>query len=176
AGQRARRQQHFALDVNQRRRHVNKFRGHIHVQFFQLMQIIEVLRGDFRDSNVVDIHLLLFDQIQQQVQRPFVHGNLDFVGHLLRGRFHSFLLGFFRAAPRHLVSWRRHFRHSPLAACFPPPPISCRLFSQPNTASRTRAIVPCATFRALFEPSSRSSNTCFGFFSYFTRRSRTGVI
>ena len=34
-----RRQQHFAFDVNQRCCHVNKFRGNVHVQFFQFVQV-----------------------------------------------------------------------------------------------------------------------------------------
>src|SRR4029077_11017915 len=59
--------------------------------------------------------------------------------------------------------------HAPLATSF-------RFFSQPKTASRTRPIVSCATVRAFFEPASKISSTCFGFFSYFTLRSRTGAI
>src|SRR5437773_3462815 len=41
------------------------------------------------------------------------------------------------------------------------PPISFRFFSHPNTASLTLSIVPCATFLAFFDPSSKISNTRF---------------
>src|SRR5882724_7080576 len=78
-GQRIRRQQHLRFDVDQRRRHINKFRRHIHVQLFQFVQVVEVLRRDLRNLNIVNIHLLLFDQIQQQVQRPLIHRYIDFV-------------------------------------------------------------------------------------------------
>src|SRR3989442_8348560 len=168
------------------------------------MQIIKVLRGNHRNLNVVNIHLLLLDQIQQQVQRPLIHRDLYFVRRLRRGSLRLVVRTHLRVLLRHLISRRRHSfslvaaglsRHLPsktrintegtenaehtekisyaLAAA---PPISFLFFSQPKTASRTRSIVPCATLRALFEPSSRISSTPFGFFSHFTLRSRIGAI
>src|SRR6267143_2273549 len=91
--QRIRRQQHFRLDVNQRSRHINKFRRNIHVQLFQFVQILQILRRDFRNLYVVNIHLLLLNQIQQQVQWPLIHRYIYFVR-----RRHSFLLFFLLCA------------------------------------------------------------------------------
>jgi hypothetical protein len=44
------------------------------------MEIVEVLRSDFGDLDVVDVHFLLFDEVEQEVERTFVHGDGDFVG------------------------------------------------------------------------------------------------
>ena len=52
--------------------HVNKIRRDIDIEFFDLMEIIEILFGDFGDGNIVDVHLLLADQIKQQIERAFV--------------------------------------------------------------------------------------------------------
>ena len=71
-GERVGRQKHFRLDVDQSRGHINKVRRHVDVQLFQLVEIFEVLRGDQRNLNVVDIHFLLLDQIKKQVQRSLV--------------------------------------------------------------------------------------------------------
>ena len=46
----------------------------------------------------------------------------------------------------------------------------------PNTAARTRAIVPCAVFRARADPSARISCTRAGWDSNSRRRARTGAI
>src|SRR5204862_6752810 len=74
------------------------------------------------------IHLLLLDQIQQTFQWACLARVLYFVGHLLRGRFHSFLLRLFRAATRHLVSRRRHmFTDFPLSH-----PCSCSSVPDPH--------------------------------------------
>src|SRR5216683_6260941 len=54
--------------------------------------------------------------------------------------------------------------------------ISARLSLQLNTASRTRAIVFCATSRAFAEPSSIICRTLPGCAAYSSRRARTGSI
>src|SRR5712672_3388424 len=71
-----------------------------------------------------------------------------------------------------------HFQLHPRSITLPHPaaPTSLRLSFQWETDSLTRSIVPCATARAFFDPASRISNTCFGFFSCFSLRSRTGAI
>src|SRR5229473_6288874 len=158
------------------------------------MQIIKILRGNHRNLNVVNIHLLLLDQIQQQVEGPFIHRDLYFVGRLRRGSLRLVLRAHLRVLLRHLISRRRHSfslvaaglsRHLPSKtrintegtenaehaekisyALAAAPPISFLFFSQPKTASRTRSIVPSATPPALFDPASKISNTPFGFFSY----------
>src|SRR5216683_4814807 len=53
---------------------------------------------------------------------------------------------------------------------------SARFSFQLNTASRTRAIVFCATSRAFTEPSSRIRKTLSGCAAYSSRRARTGSI
>ena len=47
-------------------------RGNVHVEFADALDIGEILRGDFRDGDVVDIDILLANQIEQQVERAFV--------------------------------------------------------------------------------------------------------
>src|SRR5262245_10586502 len=75
------RQQQTALDVNQRRRHHQKFTGNIKIELLHQVQILEVLRRDERDWYVVDVHLMLFDQVDQQIERSLerLKPNLDVV-------------------------------------------------------------------------------------------------
>src|SRR5260370_27178529 len=77
------------------------------------MEIIKILGGNQRNLNVVNIHLLLLDQIQQQVEGPVVHRDVDLVAAAFRGgplcallrvRF----LGLFHAFSCQLASRRRH--------------------------------------------------------------------
>ena len=42
------------------------------VEGSRFRHVLHVLGGDLGDGNVVDVDLILPDQIQQQVQRPFV--------------------------------------------------------------------------------------------------------
>src|SRR6266571_1883935 len=72
------------------------------------MQIIKILRGNQRNLNVVNIHLLLLDQVQQQVQRPLIHGYLYFVRRLRRGSLRLVLRAHLRVLLRHLISRCRH--------------------------------------------------------------------
>ena len=64
------RQQHPRLDVNERGRHDEELAGHVEVQFLHQVEVVEILLRDQRDRNVVDIHLVLLDQVQQQIERP----------------------------------------------------------------------------------------------------------
>ncbi len=61
------RQQHFGLDMDQGRRHVDELRAQIDIHFARFVHILQVLRGDGRDGDILDVDLLLADQIQQQV-------------------------------------------------------------------------------------------------------------
>ena len=72
-------QQRLRLDVNQRRRHHQELAGHGDVQLAHRGQVFEVLRRDARDGNVVDGHLFFANEVEQQVERPFKIGQLDFV-------------------------------------------------------------------------------------------------
>ena len=78
--QRVGREKHFGFDVDEGGGHVDEFGGDIDVLDFELMEVVEVLRSDFGDLDVVDVHFLLFDEVEQEVERPFVHGDGDFVG------------------------------------------------------------------------------------------------
>src|SRR5262249_10560380 len=82
-------QQTAALQVNEVGRHHDEFAGQFDVQFFEGLKIFEVLAGDALERNVVDVDLVLFDQIQQQVERPFKDLQLNFVigVHLSAGDF-----------------------------------------------------------------------------------------
>ena len=63
--------------MDQRRRHVDEVAGDVDIQLFELVQVIEILLGDFGDGNIVDVHLLLANQIEQEIERPFVHRQID---------------------------------------------------------------------------------------------------
>ena len=62
-GERVGREKHFGFDVNECGGHVDELGGDIDVLDFELMEIVEVLRSDFGDLDVVDVHFLLFDEI-----------------------------------------------------------------------------------------------------------------
>ena len=71
------RQQHLALDVDQRRRHHQEFAGDVEVELLHQVQVLEVLLGDDRDLDVVDVHLVLLDQMNEQIERAFERLQLD---------------------------------------------------------------------------------------------------
>ncbi len=66
--------------MNQRRGHVDEVGGNVDIEFFELVQVVEILLGDFGDGDVVNVHLLLADQIEQQVERTLVSGQIDAIG------------------------------------------------------------------------------------------------
>ena len=66
------RQQHFGLDMDQGGRHVHEFGPQIDIHFPRLIHVLQVLRSDGCDRDVLDIDLLSADQVQQQVQRPVI--------------------------------------------------------------------------------------------------------
>ena len=74
------RQQHLRFDVDQRRRHVDEIGRNVYIQLFELVEIIEILLGDLGDGNVVDVHLLLANQIEQKIERAFVRRQIDAIG------------------------------------------------------------------------------------------------
>jgi hypothetical protein len=71
------RQQHLALDVDQRRRHHQELAGDVEVQLLHQVQVLEVLPGDDRDLDVVDVHLVLLDQMNEQIERALEGLQLD---------------------------------------------------------------------------------------------------
>ena len=79
-GERVGRKQHFRFDVDQRRGHVDEVGRDVDIELFELVEVIEILLGDFGDGNVVDVHLLLADQIEQEIERAFVRRQIDAIG------------------------------------------------------------------------------------------------
>ena len=78
-GERVGREKHFRFDVDERGGHVDEFGGDVDVLDFELVEVVEVLRGDFGDLDVVDVHFLLFDEIEQEVEGTFVDRDVDAV-------------------------------------------------------------------------------------------------
>ncbi len=73
------RQQLARLEAHQAGSHHQKLPGLAEVGLFQRRQMFEILVGDGRDGNVPGLELVLFHEIQQQVERPFEYGQPDFV-------------------------------------------------------------------------------------------------
>ncbi len=65
------RQQRPRLDVDQRGRHDQELTRHIQIHLLHQIDVLEVLVRDEGDRNVVDVHLMLLDEVQQQVERSF---------------------------------------------------------------------------------------------------------
>ena len=87
-------QQHPALDVQKRRRHHEEFAGDIHILIFHLLHIFQILVRDRHDGNIIDIDLVLFDQVHEQIHRTLKHLELKRDRHitlsLLQRRFPLF--------------------------------------------------------------------------------------
>jgi len=52
----------------------------VQIQFLHHDDVVEVLFRDKRDRNVIDVHLILLDEVDQQIERPLELGDLDGVG------------------------------------------------------------------------------------------------
>src|SRR5262249_21811277 len=75
-----RRQQQLRFDVNQRRSHHQKIARDGDVQLLHQLEISQVLLGDVRDRDVVDVDFVFSDQIEQQVEWPLKDFQLNAVG------------------------------------------------------------------------------------------------
>jgi len=64
------RQQHPRLDVDERRRHHEELPGDVEIHLLHQVDVLDVLRRNQRDGDVVDADLVALDQVQQQVERP----------------------------------------------------------------------------------------------------------
>ncbi len=73
------RQERFRFDVDQRGGHVDEVGGDIDVVLFELMDIFQILAGNFGDGDIVNIDVLLANQVEQQVERAFVLFEADFI-------------------------------------------------------------------------------------------------
>ena len=65
------RKKHFRLDAHKCRRHYKKFTHHIHIFRIHLTDIVEILLCDQNNGNIINIHFIFFNQMQQQIQRSF---------------------------------------------------------------------------------------------------------
>ena len=73
------RQQAAAFQVNEIGRHHDEFAGNLDIQFFECLEIFEVLASDPLNRNVIDIDFVLFDQVKQEIERPLENLKLDLV-------------------------------------------------------------------------------------------------
>jgi hypothetical protein len=46
----------------------------------ELVEVVEILARDLGDRDVVDVDFLLFDEIEQEIERAVVHVEMNFVG------------------------------------------------------------------------------------------------
>jgi len=67
------------FQVHQVRRHDDELRGEVDVEEFEGIDVIEILFGDFLDGDRVDIELVLFDEVEQEIERALEDFELDFV-------------------------------------------------------------------------------------------------
>ena len=77
------RQKHAGLDMDQGGGHHQKFPGDLEIQLFHEFQGRQILTGDIRDGDIVDIQLVLPDQVQQKVHRAFEDGQSDLIMRLM---------------------------------------------------------------------------------------------
>jgi hypothetical protein len=73
------RQQAAAFKVNEVCRHHDEFAGKFDVELLEGLKIFEVLASNALDRNVVDVDLVLFDQVKQEVERSFEDLELNLV-------------------------------------------------------------------------------------------------
>ena len=66
--------------MDQRRRHHQELTGDVEIQVLHQLDVVEVLLGDQRDRDVVDVHLVLANEVQEQIERPLEGVELDLVG------------------------------------------------------------------------------------------------
>ena len=77
--------------MDERRRHHQELARDVEVEFLHQLEVVEVLLRDERDRDVVDVHLVLLDEVEQQVERPLEILQADRI--VLEDRF-EFELGF----------------------------------------------------------------------------------
>jgi hypothetical protein len=67
--ERARGEQEAGLDPHQGGRHHQELAGHIEVEKAHRLDGLQVLAGDMRDRDVVDINLIALDEMKKQIER-----------------------------------------------------------------------------------------------------------
>ena len=71
------RQHLLRLDLNQHAGHGEELAHLAHVQLLQDLQVLQILVGDQRDGDIDDFHLMLADQVEEQVQRAAEDVEID---------------------------------------------------------------------------------------------------
>jgi len=79
------RKQHPGLDVDQRGGHDQELADGVEVELLHQLYIFEILLSNQGDRNIVDVHLVLLNEVNQQIQRPLERLELD--GIRVRRRF-----------------------------------------------------------------------------------------
>ena len=65
-------QQHARLDLHQGRRQHQKITHRVRVQRLEQPHVLQILTQHPSDRDIVDVHLVPADQVQQQIHRPAV--------------------------------------------------------------------------------------------------------
>ena len=91
--------------MDQRRGHHQELPRHVQVHLLHQVDVLDVLRRDERDGNVVDAQLVPLDQVQQQVERPLeVHqADRERLENGLEFLFHYTYLNFTASRTRSIV-------------------------------------------------------------------------
>ena len=63
------RQEHAGFDVDERRRHHQEFTDNVQILRLHVTYVIEILLRNRHNRNVINIQFILFNQMEQQVQR-----------------------------------------------------------------------------------------------------------
>ena len=74
-------QQAAGLQLDERRRDEQELRGHLEVEDLHALELGEVGVHDGGQGDLVELHLLAQDQVQEQVERPLEHLGLHLVRH-----------------------------------------------------------------------------------------------
>src|SRR5262249_6817245 len=63
------RQQHFGLDMDEQRSHVDEFGSDIYIQGMDPLDVSQVLGCDIGNRDVINVDFLLANEVQKQIQR-----------------------------------------------------------------------------------------------------------
>ena len=64
------RKEHSGFNIQQGSRHDQKLADHIQIFFLHLIHIFQILSCDLHDGDIINAHLIFFNQMEQQIQRP----------------------------------------------------------------------------------------------------------
>ena len=137
------REQHLRFDVNQRRGHHQKIARDGDVQLLHQLEIGQVLFGDARDRDVVDVDLVFLDQVEQQIKRPLEDLEFDTVFSQASGH----LVARCRTIGRAVRRWQRWRNLRLVSASF-----GGTQFDESLTRCDSRDTTPLQEWRVVFRP------------------------